>query len=227
MKTAIQRLEAQGVTLYLNDDLQHVDWQAALPLLSSQRREQCLKFKHEQGRRACVAAYLLLCEGLRQQYGITEPPVFEYGEHGKPSIVGHRDIHFNMSHCREAALCAVSDKPVGVDVESIGRYKETLARYTMNDDELALIQQADRPEVAFIRLWTQKEALLKLAGTGITDSLRTVLAPAAVQHAAVVLDGFAVETPAVSATVLDGSAVETLTTFINEEKGYIYSIATH
>jgi len=213
MKTAIQRLEAQGVTLYLNDDLQHFDWQAALPLLSSQRREQCLKFKFEQGRRTCAAAYLLLCEGLRREYGITEPPVFEYGEHGKPAIVGRPDIHFNMSHCREAALCALSDKPVGVDVESIGRYNESLVRYTMNDDELAQIQQSDRPDVAFIRLWTQKEAVLKLAGTGITDNMRTVLTAAAPPLTA-------------AATVLGGSAVETLTTFINEDKQYIYSIAT-
>lgn len=213
MKTAIQRLEAQGVTLYLNDDLQHFDWQAALPLLSSQRREQCLKFKFEQGRRTCAAAYLLLCEGLRREYGISEPPVFEYGEHGKPAIVGRPDIHFNMSHCREAALCALSDKPVGVDVESIGRYNESLARYTMNDDELAQIQQSDRPDVAFIRLWTQKEAVLKLAGTGITDNMRTALTASAPPLAA-------------AATVLGGSAVETLATFINEEKQYIYSIAT-
>jgi len=213
MKTAIQRLEAQGVTLYLNDDLQHFDWQAALPLLSSQRREQCLKFKFEQGRRTCAAAYLLLCEGLRREYGISEPPVFEYGEHGKPAIVGRPDIHFNMSHCREAALCALSDKPVGVDVESIGRYNESLVRYTMNDDELAQIQQSDRPDVAFIRLWTQKEAVLKLAGTGITDNMRTALTASATPLTA-------------AATVLGGSAVETLATFINEDKQYIYSIAT-
>ena len=213
MKTAIQRLEAQGVTLYLNDDLQHFDWQAALPLLSSQRREQCLKFKFEQGRRTCAAVYLLLCEGLRREYGITEPPVFEYGEHGKPAIVGRPDIHFNMSHCREAALCALSDKPVGVDVESIGRYNESLVRYTMNDDELAQIQQSDRPDVAFIRLWTQKEAVLKLSGTGITDNMRTALTAAAPPLTT-------------AATVLGGSAVETLTTFINEDKQYIYSIAT-
>ena len=31
--------------VYLNDDIEHFDWQAALPLLSEQRREQCLKFQ--------------------------------------------------------------------------------------------------------------------------------------------------------------------------------------
>ena len=53
--------------VYLNDDIAHFDWESALPLLSAQRREQVLKFKHEQGRRTCAAAYLLLCEGLRKE----------------------------------------------------------------------------------------------------------------------------------------------------------------
>ena len=161
--------------IYLNDDIEHFDWQAALPLMTEQRREQCLKFKFELGRKTCAAAYLLLCEGLRQEYGIMEPPVFEYGEHGKPFIVGHPEICFNMSHCREAAICVLSDKPVGVDVESIRPYNESLARYTMSDAEMALIESAKRPEVEFIRLWTLKEAFLKCSGEGIRDNMKHVL----------------------------------------------------
>ena len=181
--------------VYLNDDIAHFDWQSALPLLSPQRREQVLKFRHEQGRRTCAAAYLLLCEGLQKEYGIDEPPVFSYGEHGKPSIVGHADIHFNLSHCREAALCVVSDRPVGVDVESIREFKESLVSYTMSDAEIARIHQAERPEVEFIRLWTMKEAVLKLAGTGITNDLKTVL-----------------------------TGRQQIETTVNLEKNYVYSI---
>ena len=161
--------------LYLNDDLSHFDWQGALPLLSEQRKEQCLRFKFELGRQTCAAAYVLLREALRKEYGIMEPPVFEYGEHGKPAIVGQPHIHFNLSHCREAAVCAVSNQPVGVDVESIREYHETLVAYTMNDDEQARIAQSSQPARAFIRLWTQKEAVLKLIGTGITNDLKNVL----------------------------------------------------
>ena len=105
--------------VYLNDDIAHFDWEAALPLLSEQRREQTLKFKHLLGRKTCAAAYLLLCEALRKEYGITEKPIFEYGKHGKPFIIGYPDIHFNISHCREAVLCVVSSRPVGVDVSAI------------------------------------------------------------------------------------------------------------
>ena len=183
--------------IYLNDDIEHFEWEAALPLLSEQRREQCLKFKYENGRKTCAAAYLLLCEGLRQEYGITEPPVFEYGEHGKPSIVGHPDIFFNMSHCKEAAICVLSDKPVGVDIESMRRYRESLARYTMNDEEMAQILQAERPDMEFTRLWTLKEAVLKRSGEGIRNDMKHVL---------------------------DG--LKDAKTVINEKKSYIYSVVS-
>lgn len=158
--------------VYLNDDIAHFDWQAALPLLSEQRREQCLKFRHEQGRKTCAAAYLLLCEALRKEYGITELPVFEYGEHGKPVIVGHPDIHFNLSHCREAAICVVSNQPVGVDIETIRPFKESLARYVMNDDEL---QQINGSALEFTKLWTRKEAAVKRSGHGINNEMKHVL----------------------------------------------------
>ena len=161
--------------IYINDRLFDFDLDAALEQLSEQRREQALRYRHELGRRTCAAAYLLLCEGLEKEYGIVEKPIFEYGEHGKPSLVGRPDIHFSLSHCREAAICVLSDCPVGVDVESVHRYNETLARYTMNDEEMAEILAAESPDLAFTRLWTQKEAFLKCTGEGIGNDLKNVL----------------------------------------------------
>ena len=161
--------------VYLNDQLDKLDWKASLDELSEQRRQQVLQFKHEQGRRECVAAYLLLRQALKDEYGIMEPPVFDYGEHGKPFIVDHPDIHFNMSHCREAAICVVSDRPVGVDIETVRNYHQSLVDYTMNADEVAQIVAAEQPSVAFIRLWTMKEAVLKLSGVGISNEIKDVL----------------------------------------------------
>lgn len=178
------------MSIYINDDIAHFDWQAALPLLSEQRREQCLRFKHVLGRKTCAAAYLLLCEALRKEYGISEPPVFEYGEHGKPTIVGHPDIYFNLSHCREAAICVVSDKPVGVDIETIRPYKESLARYVMNDDELEKILHAENPALEFTKLWTQKEAVVKLSGHGISNDMKSVLTCFAGELQTVVTDHY-------------------------------------
>ena len=161
----------------INDQLQDLNLDEVLQLLSDQRREQALCFRHDLGRRTCAAAYLLLCEGLRRYYGIAELPLFSYGEHGKPTIVGHPDIHFNLSHCREAAICVLADRPVGVDIETIRPLREALMRHTMNDDEVQQILVADNPALAFTRLWTMKEAVVKRSGRGITDDLKHVLQP--------------------------------------------------
>ena len=181
--------------IYIDDDIKGFDLESALPLLSEQRREQVLRFKYELGRKTCAMAYMLLRRALREKYGIEDAPMFEYGEHGKPSIIGHPDIHFNFSHCREAVACAISEQPIGVDVESVREYKDSLVRYTMNDQEVQQILQAERPEVEFTRLWTMKEAKLKLSGHGLSDDMKHVL---------------------------DGS--EHFLTVINEKKGYIYSV---
>ena len=176
--------------ILLSEDIWDFDLEAALKDISEQRREQALKFKHEQGRRLCVLAYLLLKKGLREAYGITESPVFEYNEHGKPAIVGHPEIFFNLSHCKEAAVCAVSDQPIGVDVESIREYKENLVHYTMNDEEICQITATENPAVAFIRLWTMKEATMKLIGTGISNDMKAVIDHRLYQYSTIEKQGY-------------------------------------
>lgn len=161
--------------IFLSEEIWDFDLAAALREISEQRREQALKFKFELGQRLCVLAYKLLKQGLNEVYGINENPVFEYNEFGKPSIVGHPEICFNLSHCKEAAICVVSDQMVGVDVESVRSYNSSLVRYTMNDDEVCQIEMAEDPALAFIRLWTMKEATTKLIGTGISNDMKQVL----------------------------------------------------
>lgn len=161
--------------LYINDSLFEFDLDKAIDSLPAFRREQALRFTFELGRRTCAAVYLLLCQGLQNEYGITDLPVFGYGEHGKPYILDHEDIHFNLSHCREAAACYISSKPVGIDIETIHPLKKSLMEYTMNHDEQQHILASYDPGRAFTRLWTRKEAVLKLIGTGINNNLKEVL----------------------------------------------------
>lgn len=189
--------------LYFNDELDSItdeEIESLIPTLPQQRREQALKFKHALGRKECVLAYLLLCKGLREEYGINEQPIFEYGEHGKPTIIGHSDIHFNMSHCKKAVMCYVSNEPIGLDCETIGRGNDQLISYTMSEEEIKQINNSPAPKTEFIRLWTQKEAVLKLTGEGINDNMKSVL------HKENVID-------------------INIETIVNEKKGYVYSIA--
>ena len=166
--------------IYINDRLYNFDLEASLASISPQRREQALHFRHEQGRRECVAAYLLLKEGLQKEYGIADNPILEYEEGGKPYIKNHPDIYFNISHCREAAVCVIDTVPVGVDIERIRPFKEPLARHVLSDDEFQRVVSSHTPEIEFTKLWTQKESVLKLTGEGIRSNLKDVLS----QHVA-------------------------------------------
>lgn len=161
--------------IYLNDHSELLDIEDALAKVSSQRREQALKFAHESGRRLSLAVYMLLMEGLQKEYGITGPPVFEYLEGGKPVIKGHPEIHFNFSHSGNVALCAIDNQAIGVDIEMPRKITPSLIAYTMNEEERAIIESASDQMLTFLSFWTKKESVLKLTGEGIRSDLKKVL----------------------------------------------------
>ena len=150
--------------IYIDNHIDDFDLREALAAVSQQRRDYALRYRQERDQRLCLATYRLLQRALMQEYGIDELPVFAYDDKGKPLLQGHPDIHFSLSHCHEAVAVAVSDRPVGIDIETTGHYSAEVARRVMNDDEMREIEASAQPEVAFTRLWTMKESLYKLTG---------------------------------------------------------------
>ena len=164
--------------VYLNVHTERIDIAAALAKVSAQRREQALRYRYESGQRLSLAVYLLLMEGLEKEHGILEPPLFDYTPEGKPFLSQHPGIHFSFSHSGTVALCALSDQPIGADVETTRKITPSLVRYTMNESEMSIINASENPTMQFLHFWTRKEALLKLTGEGIHNNLRMVLAEA-------------------------------------------------
>ena len=168
-----------------------------LPLVSDNRREEALRYKHLFGQFACLKSYVMLREILEDK-GLSHPFRFGYNEHGKPFLIDHPEIHFNISHCKNGIAVAVSDETVGIDIESYRNVSDTLVRYTMNEEERRIISESSDPTRAFTEFWTKKEAVFKLRGTGITNNLHELL-----------------------------KGDETVETHVNEERRYAYSIATN
>lgn len=150
--------------IYIDDHIDDFDLQEALASVSAQRRNQALRYRQERDQRLCVAAYRLLHRALMTEYGINELPQFSYDTNGKPALVGHPDTHFSLSHCRAAVACAVSGRPIGIDIETLDHYSEEVAARVMNDDEMRQILEAPCPNAVFTRLWTMKESRFKLTG---------------------------------------------------------------
>lgn len=161
--------------IYIDDKPGQLDLEKALVSVSEQRRDHALRYRREHDRRLSLSAYCLLQQALRQEYGIGGQPLFTFNKYGKPMLADHPDIHFSLSHCREAAACVVSSAPVGIDVESLSSYDAELVERVMNTEEQQLISRSPNPRLAFIRLWTMKESLLKLTGEGLGTDLRSVL----------------------------------------------------
>ncbi|MBO6306032.1 MAG: 4'-phosphopantetheinyl transferase superfamily protein [Paludibacteraceae bacterium] len=143
--------------------------QAMLPLVSDQRREQALRYKHTLGRFCCLKSWLMLKEMIH------EVGNFEYNEHGKPFLPN--GPYFSISHCKAGIAVAIDCEPVGIDIESVRQADDDLIKRVMCAREQEMIRSAEHPERTFTRLWTMKEAVVKAQGTGITsfEQLQTVL----------------------------------------------------
>ena len=106
-------------------------------------------------------AYRLLRDALAAFCGLSELPPISRTPAGKPFFPDHPHLHFNLSHTKGWSLCALSDKPVGVDIEVIQPRNERLFRYCLTEEEYL---QFDGTWPDFFRFWTLKEARCKHLG---------------------------------------------------------------
>lgn len=79
---------------------------------------------------------------------------------------------FNISHTSGCGVLAISDSPVGVDVERIRPVNLKIAE-KFCADEREFIEKSEDCRRAFFEIWTAKEAYLKKEGTGITVPLNS------------------------------------------------------
>ena len=156
-------------------------------ILPEWRREQMMGYKHLRGQVQCAVAWILV-EKLKVESGkLKETSCFArnerwvYNEHGKPYFEGRNDLFFSVSHCRGAVAVAVHDEEVGVDIEEISRYRESLENYVLSEEESREYGVESREygvgsrEGRFIEIWTKKEAAFKYYGTGITHEIKDIL----------------------------------------------------
>ena len=145
-----------------------------LPLVSPQRREQALRYTHIFGQFCCLKSYEMLTALLASTpYTLHPTPSFLYNEHGAPYL--EDGPYFSISHCKQGIVVAVSETPIGIDIEAIRPLNEGLVQKAMNPQEQAQIAAAANPEQEFIRLWTRKEAYVKMLGTGIISDMHQIL----------------------------------------------------
>lgn len=129
-----------------------------------------------------VAAKRALAAHFEAQWGLRVPPtdiVLGNDEDGRPVLLRPlgstgRPPSFSLSHSAWGGVCAVAapGRRVGVDLESVvARPREVLA-FVAAPDELHAAAPSDPQAQA--RLWTGKEAVLKLLGLGLEADPRMI-----------------------------------------------------
>ena len=135
-------------------------------LMPEERKAECDRFSSVKDKKLCVGAYMLLC-----QITGNDKITFCYSKTGKPYIKDS-PVYFSLSHSGNYAAAAVSDFPVGIDIETVGEIKDSVIKRVCSNEERAYINKTSRD--SFYKIWTYKEAYLKMTGDGIGAGLKTI-----------------------------------------------------
>jgi 4'-phosphopantetheinyl transferase len=148
-------------------------WQASL---SPDERERLDRYRFGRDRKRFIARRGILRQLLGQYFDIPATKIdFTYSEKGKPSIKG-QSLKFNLSHSGEFGLYAfANDRELGIDIETVRAMDDLVLiaeRYFSAAENLAFVKLPENKKVAaFYHIWTQKEAFVKVLGSGLSFPL--------------------------------------------------------
>ena len=141
----------------------------AVPL-SAARREKAARYRLIADQKRCLCAGVALDEALKTVGLREQTAVILQDEHGKPYLADYPQVHFNISHSGDYAVCVLTDAPVGVDIEQRRTFdwERTAKRaFTAAQCEWLRSQPKEKRLDAFFGLWTEHESRLKQSGVGL------------------------------------------------------------
>lgn len=98
-------------------------------------------------------------------------------KYGKPYLPDYENIHFNISHCDDYVACAISNCPIGIDIERVGYISYAMVKKILTINEQSylnnFIDDYDY-KYHFYQLWTLKESYLKCIGKGFLKNPKDV-----------------------------------------------------
>ena len=119
----------------------------------------------------------LLALAVNEVWGLSPLPEIARRPGGKPFFSEREDLHFNLSHSGDLALCALDGAPVGADIQIIKEWRPSLPRRVCAPAELDWLERQPSIWPAFTMLWALKEARVKESGQGLTSSIRDIRVP--------------------------------------------------
>jgi 4'-phosphopantetheinyl transferase len=146
----------------------------AIDLLDPDERSRADRFFFPPDRARYLAAHIALRQILSRYLEIDPAHIhFRSNEYGKPFVIDQA-IEFSLSHSGDVILIAVTrDQRIGVDVEHIRSdfdYQPIVDRFFAADEKSLLFSLPQSIQAQqFFKMWTRKEAVLKMLGQGLSN----------------------------------------------------------
>jgi len=144
--------------------------------LSRWRKERIDRLKTGRSRLLSLGAGILFDEAMRKRGLDPDRLVIAASANGRPFLPDHPDIHFSLSHSGNMAMCAVSEKNVGCDIQIIDERRLSAAQKAFSAEETEIFEKLDKTgrTAFFYRVWVLKESLAKADGRGLAFPMKTV-----------------------------------------------------
>ena len=146
---------------------------AKTKLLPEKETSRAAKYAKQKDKDRYIISRLVLRKLLSRYSGRPfHEIIISDGKNNKPFSPGS-GIHFNIAYSGHYILIAIAEREVGLDMELISEnfdYTGVSATF-FSTEERAYIAQSINPLIAFYKLWTRKEALLKYTAQGINDNI--------------------------------------------------------
>lgn len=115
--------------------------------------------------------------GIGRQKAICESQEIHFlrNDYGKPYIPELPMFHFNISHSNHFLAIALSEYPVGVDIEQFKPTDLRIAKRFFSLEEQTYVFSCPQKQFnRFYEIWTQKEAYVKYIGCGFCKPLADI-----------------------------------------------------
>ena len=164
------------ISLEIDCDLPDEIFSALSEEISAEKRERLGRLRNRRAAVNTLMGEIAVRRMISERTGLRNDELkFAAGEYGKPYLAGVPRLHFNISHSGDLVLCALSDEPVGIDVELIKPAKLNVAKRFFRSDEYEYIAASRNTDAAFFEIWTMKESYIKRDGRPLSLKSFSVL----------------------------------------------------
>lgn len=144
--------------------------------ISNEKQERVEKFARPDDAKRVLLADILVRSVIASELKVNSKTIeFKANKYGKPILKRDCGLHFNVSHSEDWIVCAVDDKPIGIDIEKIRPVELEIAAQFFSEEEYKILiakSQEDR-QYFFLDLWTLKESYIKAVGRGLSIPLNS------------------------------------------------------